>query len=56
MRDAKVVVAVNIDPEAHIFRRADYGIVGDLYEVIPALQAALGKDQSKNMEKENTHE
>ncbi len=43
VRDAKVVVAVNADPEAHVFRRADYGIVGDLYEVIPALQAALGK-------------
>ena len=43
VRDAKVVVAINVDPEAHIFRRADYGIVGDLYEVIPALQAALGR-------------
>jgi len=43
VRDAKVVVAINADPEARIFRRADYGIVGDLYEVIPALQAALGQ-------------
>jgi len=43
VRDAKVVVAVNTDPDAHIFRRADYGIVGDLYEVIPALRTALGK-------------
>jgi electron transfer flavoprotein alpha subunit len=42
VRDAKVVVAVNNDPDAHIFHRADYGIVGDLYEVIPALQRALG--------------
>ena len=42
VRDAKVVVAINADAEAHIFHRADYGIVGDLYEVIPALQAALG--------------
>jgi electron transfer flavoprotein alpha subunit len=43
VRDAKVVVAINTDSDAHIFHRADYGIVGDLYEVIPALQAALGQ-------------
>ena len=43
VRDAKVVVAVNSDPSAHVFRRADYGIVGDLYEVVPALLTALGK-------------
>lgn len=43
VREAKVVVAINADPEAHIFHRADYGIVGDLYEVIPALRVALGK-------------
>lgn len=43
VRDAKVVVAINTDPQASIFRRADYGIVGDLYEVVPALQAALAR-------------
>jgi electron transfer flavoprotein alpha subunit len=42
VRDAKVVVAINSDPAAPVFRRAGYGIVGDLYEVVPALQAALG--------------
>lgn len=42
VRDAKVVAAVNSDPAAPIFRTADYGVVGDLYEVVPALVRALG--------------
>ncbi|NTW38941.1 MAG: electron transfer flavoprotein subunit alpha/FixB family protein [Cellulomonadaceae bacterium] len=41
VREAKVVAAVNNDPSAPIFATADYGIVGDLYEVVPALMAAL---------------
>lgn len=41
IREAKVVAAINSDPEAHIFGAANYGIVGDLYEVVPALTKAL---------------
>lgn len=41
VRDAKVIVAVNSDPEAEIFRYCKYGIVGDLHDVVPALTEAL---------------
>ncbi len=41
MRESKCIVAVNTDEKAPIFEAADYGIVGDLYEVLPLLTAAL---------------
>jgi len=47
MRTAKVIVAINKDPEAPIFKLARYGMVGDLFDILPRLTEEFRKKLNK---------
>jgi electron transfer flavoprotein alpha subunit len=48
MSTSKVIVAINKDPEAPIFSKADFGVVGDIFQVLPAIAQSVKIDDDIN--------
>lgn len=56
IKNSELIVAINIDPEAPIFKQADVGIVGDLNQVLEALRSVISDRCKKSRSQENDHE
>jgi len=53
MRDSEIIIAINIDPSAPIFRIANYGIIGDMYKIIPRLIEEIKRRLKSKNERNN---